>query len=126
MIALLHLRDDDFDVLLPGARNQKFLGLGIAEKAQHGIFFHQFVDARAQLVFIRAALGLDRKRDSRLGQLHSRILDRRALVAQRVASQRVFQLGYRADISRVQFGYRHSGFALHDGNMRQLFLPRCG
>ena len=82
VIALLQLRNDDFDVLLAGARDEKFLRLRIAEEAQHGIFFHQFVDARAQLVFIGAALGLDGKGDRRLRQFHARILNGRRLVAQ--------------------------------------------
>ncbi len=90
MVALLHLRDHDFDVLLAGAGDQKFLGLRIAEESQHGIFFHQLVDARPQLVFIGAALGLDGEGDGRLRQLHSRILNGRGFIAQRVAGQRVF------------------------------------
>src|SRR5208283_1644710 len=47
VVPLLHLRDYDFDVLLSGARDQEFLGLRVAEEAQHGIFFHQFVQAYA-------------------------------------------------------------------------------
>src|SRR5260370_29234073 len=61
VITLLEFGDHDFNVLLPGARNQEFLGLGIAEKSQHGVFFHQLVNARPQLVFIGAAFGLDSK-----------------------------------------------------------------
>ncbi len=103
VIALLHLRDHDFDVLLAGSGNEEFFGLRIAEEAQHGIFFHQFVDARAQLVFVGAALGLDGESDRRLGQLHPRILNGRALVAESVAGERVFQLRNRADIAGMQF-----------------------
>ena len=70
VVALLHLRDDDFNVLLAGARDQEFLGLRVAEEAQHGVFFHELVDAGAELVFVGAALGLDGKGDRGLGQLH--------------------------------------------------------
>ena len=102
VVALLHLRDHHFNVLLARARDQEFLGLRIAEEAQHGIFFHQLVDAGAQLVFIGAALGFDGKGDRRLRQLHPRILNRRRLVAQRVAGERVFQLGHRSNVAGVQ------------------------
>ena len=56
-------------------RDQELLGLGIAEEAQHGVFFHQLVDSRSQLVFVGAALGLDGEGDRRLGELHSGILN---------------------------------------------------
>ena len=75
VITVLQLGNDDFDVLLAGARDEEFLGLGIAEEAQHGILFHQLVDAVAQLVFVGAGLGLDGERDGRLGERHLRILD---------------------------------------------------
>ena len=68
VVALLQLGDDDFDMLLAGSGDQEFLGLRIAEEAQHGIFFHQLVDAVAQLVFIGARLGLDGEGDRRLGK----------------------------------------------------------
>ncbi len=90
VVALFQLRHHHFNVLLSRACNQKFLSLRIAEESQHGIFFHQLVDSRTQLVFIGAALGLDGKSDRRLRQLHSRILNRRRLISQRVAGERVF------------------------------------
>ena len=86
MVPVLQLGDDDFDVLLAGARDQEFLRLGVAEEAQHGIFFHQLVDAVAQLVFVGAGLGLDGEGDRRFGERDRRILDGSAFVAQRVAS----------------------------------------
>ena len=76
VVSLLHLRDHYFDVLLARARDQEFLGLGIAEEAQHGVFFHEFVDAGAQLVLVGSALGFDGEGDRGLGQLYSRILNR--------------------------------------------------
>ncbi len=67
VIPVLQLRDDDFDVLLAGARDQELLGLRVAEKTQHGVLFHQLVEAVAQLVFVGAGLGLDGEGDGRLG-----------------------------------------------------------
>ena len=75
VIALLHLRNYDFDVLLSGACDQKFFGLRIAEEAQHGIFFHQLVQPNAELVFVRAALRLNGEGDGWFGQLHCGIAD---------------------------------------------------
>ena len=40
VVAVLQLRNHDFDVLLAGSRDEEFLGLRIAEEAQHHIFFH--------------------------------------------------------------------------------------
>ena len=102
VVPLLHLGDHHFDVLLARARDQELLGLRIAEEAQHGIFFHELVDAGAQLVLVSAALGFDGKGDGRLRQLHPRILNRRGLVAQGVAGQRVLQFCHRADVAGVQ------------------------
>ena len=87
VVAVLQLGDDDFDVLLAGAGDQEFLRLRIAEEAQHGVFFHQLVNAVAQLVFVGTRLGLDGEGDGRLRKRHLRILNRRALVAQGVAGQ---------------------------------------
>jgi hypothetical protein len=36
-------------VLLAGAGDEELLGLRIAEEAQHGVFFHQLVNADASL-----------------------------------------------------------------------------
>ena len=100
VIALLELRDDDFNVLLPGAGDQEFLGLRIAEEAQHGIFFHELVDPGPELVFVGAALGFDREGDRGLGQRDPRILNGCILVAQRVAGERVAEFGNGADVAR--------------------------
>ena len=77
VVPVLQLGDDDFDVLLAGSGDEEFLGLRIAEEAQHGIFFHQLVNAVAQFVFVGAGLGLDGEGDGRLGKGDLRILDRR-------------------------------------------------
>ena len=126
MVPLLHLRHGHFNVLLPCARDEEFLGLRITKEAQHGIFFHQLVNTWAKLVFIGASLRLDRECDGGLWQFHARILNRRRLVAQRVASQSVFQLSDCPNIARVQLGHGHSGLPLHDGNVRQFLLCAAG
>ena len=126
VIALLHLGNRDFDVLLSRARYEEFFRLRVAKEAKHGIFFHELMDADAQLVFVGSALGLDSKRDGGLRQLDRRILNRRRLVAYCVAGQGVFELGHRTDVAGMNFGHRHSSLALHDRNMRELLLRAAG
>ena len=67
VIALFQLRHHDLDVLLSRTGDQKLLRLGIAKEAQHRVFFHEFVQAGAQFVFVGAGLGLDGKGDRRFG-----------------------------------------------------------
>ena len=122
VIALLHLRNGHFDVLLPCAGDQELLSLRIAEEAQHGVFFHQLVDTGTQFVFVGTGLGLNGKCDRRFRQPDFGILDGRRLIAQSVSGQSVFQFRDRANITGVQLGDRHSSFSLHDGNVRQLLL----
>ena len=47
VVSLLQLRDHNLNVLLTVACYQEFFGLRVTEEAQHGIFFHQLVDAGA-------------------------------------------------------------------------------
>ena len=54
-VALLQAADDDFDVLLPAAGEQKFLGLRIAIEAQRLVLFQNLVDRVAHAVFVVAA-----------------------------------------------------------------------
>src|SRR5947207_9072490 len=110
-------------MLLARASDQKFFGLLVTEEAQHGIFFHQFVYAVAQLVFVGAGFGFDGEGDSGLRQLYSRILDWRGLVSQCIASERVFQLRHRADIASVEFIHWYRSLTLHHRNMVKIF--RC-
>src|SRR5204863_6417218 len=52
VVALLELGDDNFDVLLAGAGEQKFLSLRVAGEAQGAVFLENFMDAHANLVFV--------------------------------------------------------------------------
>jgi hypothetical protein len=90
VVAFLKLGDDDFNVLLAGAGDEKFLGLLVAEEAEHGVFFHQLVDAVGELVFIVAALGLDREGDGRFGECDPGILNGIGFIAQCVTRESVF------------------------------------
>src|SRR5258707_5707507 len=69
VIALVELGDDNFNVLLAGTGEEKFLGLRITRKAERGIFLQDFMNGDADLVFISAGFRLDGKGDGRLGKL---------------------------------------------------------
>ena len=111
-------------MLLTGSGDEEFLGLGIAEESQHGIFFHELVETGAELVFVGAGLGLDGEGDSGLGQLHAGILNGGRLVAESIAGQSVFQFGDSADVAGVQFGDGNRGLALHGRDVGELFQRR--
>ena len=108
----------------PGTGQQKFLGLRIARKTQRRVLFQNLVDARADAVLVGARLGLDGKRDGRLGNVRRRIVNRRGLVAQRVAGERVLEFGDGAEIAGVQFRHRGRRLALHHLDVLQA-LARC-
>ncbi len=67
VVALVELGHDDFDVLLAGTGEEKFLGLRIARKAQRGVLFQDFVDGDADFVFIGAAFRFNRKSNGGFG-----------------------------------------------------------
>ena len=83
--SLAQLGDHHFDVLLPGAGQQKLLGLRVLREAQRQVFFQNLVNTLADAVFIGARLGLDGEGDGRLGNARRRIVNRSGLVAQRIA-----------------------------------------
>src|ERR1700722_15019962 len=66
-VAFPHLRNYDFNMLLTRACDEELLCLGIAEKAEHRIFFHELVQSNPKFVFIRATLRLDSECDGGLG-----------------------------------------------------------
>ena len=122
VIALAQLGDDDFDVLLARAGEQKFLGLRIAAETQRGIFFENSVNGRADLVFIGARFRLDGESNERLGQPRGRIKNCAVLVAERVGSERVFQFGDGADVSGLQFVDGGGRLSLHHLHVLQALL----
>ena len=65
----MELGDDDFDMLLAGTGQEKFLGLRIAGETECGIFLQNFMNGDADLVFIGAGFRLDGKGNGGLGKL---------------------------------------------------------
>ena len=98
----------------------------IAEKAQHGIFFHKLMDAVAELVFIGARLGFDGEGDGRLWQRNRRVLDGMRLLPQCVSGDRLLQLGDGTDVAGMEFVHRNCILTLENGQMRQLLAAVAG
>ena len=121
VVALAELGDDDFDVLLPGAAEQKFLGLRIAGEAQGQIFLQNFVNGETDAVFIGAGFGFDGESDGGFGNARGRMKDRSALVTQSFAGGGVFQFGDAANVSGVEFGDFVAGFSLHGLDVLEAF-----
>ena len=84
---------------------------------QRGVFFEDFVNGDADLVFVGAGFGLDRKRNGRLGQRRALVKDGSGFIAQRFASGGFFQLGDGADVAGMQLGHFGELLALHDLNV---------
>src|SRR5207245_4200645 len=122
VIPLLQLCDDYLNVLLTRACDEEFFGLRVAKEAQHRVFLHELVDARTEFVFVGATLGLYGEGDCRLWQMHFGILNRGSLVPERVAGQRLSQLGNRPNIAGMQLCNRDRSFTLHYRNMCQFLI----
>ena len=97
----LQTADGDFDMLLSGSRHQKLLGLRIAVEAQREVLFEEFMERVTHAVFVTAALRLDGERDGGFRHFHGREHYLGGAVRQGVAGNRLFELGYGADIARV-------------------------
>ena len=113
VIAFVELRHNYFDMLLAGARQEKFLGLRVAGKAQGRVLFQNFVDGHPDAIFVGARLRLDRKCDRWLGNGRGLVENRGRLVPERLARGCFLQLGHGANIARAQFGHFGKLLALH-------------
>jgi len=100
--------------------------LRVAVEAQRLVLFEDAVDGVAHTVFVVARLGFDGEGDRRLGQLHGRVGDGKALIRQGVAGERVFQLGHRAQIAGMQLGHGLQGLALRAAEVGQPLSRTAG
>ena len=122
VIAFVQFCNDHFDVLLTGACEQKFFGLGIAGKAERGVLFQNLMDSHADFVFIGACFGFNGKCNRRLRDLRRPVKHRSVFVAKRVAGHSIFQFCYCADIAGVQFTNFSQRFPLHNLYVLHSFL----
>src|SRR5215813_12976410 len=113
-------------MLLPAACKQKFLCLRVTRELQGAIFFHDFVNADADLVFIGARFWLHCERDGRLWDLSWLVEERRALVTESIARENFLQLRDGSDISGVKFAHFRKLLPLDDLNVLETLLGIAG
>ena len=115
----LQLRDRDLDVRLSLPGEQQFLGLRVARVVDRRILFLQAVQRRADLLFVAAALRLDRVRDHRLRETWSPAsVNGDGLVGEQIVGLTLLQLRDRADVARLDL--RHVGLGL---SLQQHEMP---
>ena len=81
---------------------------------QRGIFFQNSVDRDADLVFVGAGLGLNRKSDGRFGNGCALIKNRSGFIAKRLAGSGFFQFCDRTNIAGMKLLHFNELFTLHD------------
>src|SRR5580704_4523686 len=119
VVALFQAAHNGLYVRLTRACDKKLVSLRVAEETNEQILLHQLVDGGRELVLVGARLGLDGVSHGWLGRRSHRNLEVRALYPERVAGERVAQLGHSAKVARVEFGHFDGLAALHDAEMCQ-------
>src|SRR6266498_1999915 len=94
-----HALDDDLEVQLAHAADDRLGGLGIGVHAERRIFLGQLRQRDAQLVLVRLGLRLDGDGDDGVREAHRLENDRVRLVAQRIAGARVLQPDRGGDVA---------------------------
>ncbi len=97
-----HAVDDDFEVKLTHAVDQRLARLLVRANPEGRIFFSQAGQRGAHLVLVSARLRLDRDGDDRLREVDRLEHDRVARIAERVAGERVLESDDRARYRRPQ------------------------
>ena len=120
--APLQLRDRDLDVHLALAGEQQLVRLRIAVVLDRRIFFLETMHRRADLVFVAAALRLDRVRQHGLGERDLRERGACGLVGERVVGLGVFQFRHRADVAGLELRHVGRRLALQRDQVAQPLL----
>src|SRR6266487_413749 len=94
-----HALDDDLEVQLAHAADDRLGGLGIGVHAERRIFLGQLREGDAQLVLVRLRLRLDGDGDDGVREAHRLENDGVRLVAQRIAGARVLQPDRGGDVA---------------------------
>ncbi len=97
--ALAQPVDDHLDVHLREPGDDLLAGLLVAVQVDRRVLLLQAPQRGEHLVLVAPALGLDRERHHRRGQLQARHLDRLVARRQPVAGARLLELGDRADVA---------------------------
>ena len=98
-----HAVDDDLEVQLAHARDDRLARLLVRVDAERRIFLRQLRQRDAELVLIRLRLRLDRDVDDGIRELHRLEDDRMIIVAHRVAGARVLEADRGGDVAGAHF-----------------------
>jgi hypothetical protein len=98
-VLALHAVDDDLEVELAHAADQRLPGVGIFTDAERGILLAHLAQGEVEPFLGGGVLGLDRLRDHRLVGVDALEQDRRARIAERVAGRRVLEAGGGDDLT---------------------------
>ena len=90
VVTLAQFVDEGFDVGLAGGRDEEFVGLLVAEEAQHRILFHELMDSGRELILVGAGLGFDGPGHGGFGKSDGLEENFVALVAESVAGKGFF------------------------------------
>src|SRR5215469_7605830 len=97
----LHAVNDDFEMQLAHAGNERLPGLRVGVHAEGGIFLRKARERLAHFVLIRLGLGFDGDGNNRSGKIDGFEDDLLLFVAKRVAGGDVFQTDAGADVAGV-------------------------
>src|SRR5207302_9640152 len=93
--------DDDLQMELAHARDERLPGLGVGRDAEGRILGGELVERAAEALLVGLGLGLDGDRDDGVRELHALEHDRLRLVAEGVAGGRVAETDRGGDVARV-------------------------
>ena len=122
VVAFLKPADDNLQMLLPVAGQQKFLGLRVAVEIERRVLFENFVNAAAETVFVVSRLGLNGVGDRRQRNLGFGEFDRVGLVPEAVAGQSVLEFRDRSQVARVNRGDGREFLAQRDGDAGETLV----
>ncbi len=99
----LHAVDEDLEVQLAHAGDDRLAGLRVGAHPERRILFLQLLQRGGQLVLVGLGLRLDGDVDDRVGELHRLQDDRLVLVGQGVAGAGVLETDRRGDVAGEHF-----------------------
>ena len=99
----LHAVDDDLEVQLAHAGDDRLAGLLVGAHAERRVFLREAAERDAHLFLVDLGLRLDRLRDHRLREHHALEGDRLLHVAQRLAGDDVLQADHGGDVAGAHF-----------------------
>src|SRR5882757_7785709 len=98
-----HAVDDDFEVQLTHAGNQRLPGIRFSGHAERWIFLREALHRHAQLVLVSLGLGLDSHGDYRRRKVNGFENDLFLLVAKSIAGVYALESDTSADVARIHF-----------------------